>query len=50
LAQGRTVEAQGTELIMGNYVFYTSGEAVSAPFAYACEAYDLYLTHARHVA
>lgn len=44
LARGRTVEAKGMELIMENYVLYTSEEAVSAPFAYACEAYDLYRT------
>ena len=34
VAQGRTAEAQGVELIVANYVPHTSEEAAAAPFAY----------------
>lgn len=40
VAQGRTAEAQGAELIVVNYVSHTSEEAASAPFAYASKAYN----------
>ena len=44
VAQGRTAEAQGAELIVANYVPNTAEEAAAAPLAYAREAYDYYRT------
>jgi hypothetical protein len=40
VAQGRTAEAQGAELIVVNYVSHTSEEVASAPFAYASKAHN----------
>ena len=44
VAQGRSAEAQGAELIVANYVPHTSEEAAAAPFAYAREAHNYYRT------
>lgn len=44
VAQARTAEAQGAELIVANYVPHTAEEAAAAPLAYAREAYDYYRT------
>ena len=44
MAQGRTAETQGAELIVANYIPHISEEAPAAPFAYAREAHDYYRT------
>lgn len=44
VAQGRTAEAKGAELLTAHYVPHTAEEAAAAPLAYAREAHDYYRT------